>query len=323
LDNKEFNENQSNKIQKILEKDDDDIEMDDLVEYFPDDEDYKDDKADKADKDVKDEDKDDDEARPLYSLPGSASCSVEAKTVGWVSGRSKSYINMFGKKSIARYRIDSTAFTSGYEDTLPLEENVSLSANRHGETKGMNGRLLYTKRHIHGIWGVAWKGYNMEPSDQDLELIHPSNSRRTIVYILIEWDISGKKEKTWETRTALRARWGKKAADTSIYKAAQEAEWRFEEAQGRNSMGRDKTPDIGLRSDFVQNQREKSLGRDGSRQVRFSKSSRSRSPDLFVDEDSSEDEEPIKDMTNPFQGMSRKDINKMMQVFEFMKTLAV
>ena len=338
LDAGGFGQESAERLREILDRDEDDVTMEDLQEFLTEDPNQliqsvetgdmqsvdgngsDGNESDAGDDEEDSEDSEDSGERALYSFPGSAACDTKAKTVGWIAGRSKRYINMFGKKSVARYRINSSAFPLQYEDDLKNEENVSLTGNRHGDEKTPGGRFVYTKRHILGIWGVAWKGYELEPSWDDLDLINPAKERksqRTIVYVLIEWDMgNGETKKTWETRSAMRARWGTKDADTGIFKAALEAEERFAEAEARQSIGTSRSPSVGLRSQWTRQQREKSLGRDGSRHVRFTKSPRPRSPDLFSEDDFSEDEGD--DPSALLKGLSSKEIKKMMRLIELM-----
>lgn len=101
---------------------------------------------------------------------------------------------------------------------------MSNPANRFGEqTEPGTKKLKYTKRHINGIYGVAWEG---DGSKNDLAKMNPESSRSKWpkTYILVNWDIEGKGVKTWETRQTIRARWGTKVADQSIFEAACEKE---------------------------------------------------------------------------------------------------
>ena len=137
------------------------------------------------------------------------------------------------------------------------------------------------------------------------------------MYVLIRWDIGNvKTEKTWETRSAMRARWGTKDADAGIFKAARKVEERFAEAEARQSIGTSRSPSVGLHSKWIQQQREKSLGRDGSRHIRFTKSPRPRSPNLFLEDDFSEDEED--DPSALLKGLSPKEIKKMIRLTKLM-----
>ena len=92
--------------------------------------------------------------KPLYSRPGAKS-TKNAETVGWSGGRSMLYINQYGKKSAARYRLEKYAQPPEYEDDPPEAQKVSNPKNRLGDERLDNGKFKYTKRHIRGIYGVA------------------------------------------------------------------------------------------------------------------------------------------------------------------------
>ncbi|KAI3573911.1 hypothetical protein IWW34DRAFT_854837 [Fusarium oxysporum f. sp. albedinis] len=208
---------------------------------------------------------DEDYGKALYTFPGTKPVKG-VKTVGWSGGRFTGYINMYGKKSVARYRLERSAFPAQYEDSLPKEEKVSNPINRHGDELKDNGKFKYTKRHIRGIMAVAWKSVGLGVSRNDLDCINPDlvlDWKRVPTYVLIAWDIDGDGrniKKTWETRACLRNRWGKKDADIAIYEAAAEAEERYEEAKTGKRPAKSKSPSVGLAQSHVIKQREKSLG---------------------------------------------------------------
>ncbi|RBA14411.1 hypothetical protein FPRO05_03203 [Fusarium proliferatum] len=210
---------------------------------------------------------DEDYGKALYTFPGTQPVKG-VKTVGWSGGRFTGYINMYGKKNVARYRVQRSSFPAQYEDEPPKEEKVSNPANRHGDELKANGKFKYTKRHIRGIMAVAWKPLGLGVSRNDLDDIDPdlvekAKWGRVPTYVLIAWDIDGDGrniKKTWETRACLRTRWGKKDADIAIYEAAVEAENRYEEAMAGKRPARSKSPSVGLAQKHVIQQREKSLG---------------------------------------------------------------
>ncbi|KLO99258.1 Uncharacterized protein Y057_14512 [Fusarium fujikuroi] len=210
---------------------------------------------------------DEDYGKALFTFPGTKPVKG-VKTVGWSGGRFTGYINMYGKKSVARYRVQRSAFPAQYEDDQPKKEKVSNPANRHGDEMKANGKFKYTKRHIRGIMAVAWKPLGLGVSRDDVDDINPDNVEkgkwgRVPTYVLIAWDIDGDGrniKKTWETRACLRTRWGKKDADIAIYEAAVEAEDRYEEAMTGKRPARSKSPSVGLVQSHVVEQREKSLG---------------------------------------------------------------
>ena len=214
---------------------------------------------------------------PLFTRPG-PQLGDNVTTVGWTSGRKAQYINMYGKKSAARYRIEDAADTAEYEDSLQTEDKkqqcVTLRKNRFGDRKLDNDKWEFTKRHMRSIYGVAWEGAGTGDSAADLKLIEPYEGRPRWpgTYVLVAWvtgtylDANGaskeKIEKAWETRATLRARWGTKSADENIYKAACEAEMRYEEAVTGKRRAVSRTPSVGLIDADLRRFREQSLAPD-------------------------------------------------------------
>lgn len=235
---------------------------------------------------------------PLFTRPG-PQLGDNVTTVGWTSGRKTQYINMYGKKSAARYRIEDAADTAEYEDSLQTEDKkqqcVTLRKNRFGDRKLDNDKWEFTKRHMRSIYGVAWEGAGTGDSAADLKLIEPYEGRPRWpgTYVLVAWvtgtypDTNGaskeKIEKAWETRATLRARWGTKSADENIYKAACEAEMRYEEAVTGKRRAVSRTPSVGLIDADLRRFREQSLAADrasssGNRQSLVPGTSRSGTP---------------------------------------------
>ncbi|KAH7363639.1 hypothetical protein B0T11DRAFT_298873 [Plectosphaerella cucumerina] len=108
---------------------------------------------------------------------------------------------------------------------------IIATARKYEErTKNDEDPHKYTKRHIIGVWGVAWEC--PDGCAHDLDLINPDvgTGRWPATFVLVMWDIDGEQKKAWETRTTLRNRWTKKGADAAIYAAACEAEDRYIEA---------------------------------------------------------------------------------------------
>ncbi|KAJ4190442.1 hypothetical protein NW755_005584, partial [Fusarium falciforme] len=219
--------------------------------------------------------------KALYTFAGTKPVK-DVKTVGWSGGRFTGYINMYGKKSAARYRLERSAFPAEYEDNRPKNEKVSNPNNRYGDKLSDSGKFKYTKRHIRGIFGVAWKAAGPRVSRHDLDCINPDlvdNWRGVPTYVLIAWDINGDIQKTWETRACLRDRWGKKDADIAIYEAAAEAENRYMEAKTGKRPAKSRSPSVGLAQGHVRKQREKSLGMNRSSPSRSARTTRaSKSP---------------------------------------------
>jgi hypothetical protein len=204
--------------------------------------------------------------KALYSRPGPKSMK-DAETVGWArpSGRTTLYINQYGKKNAARYRLEKFAQSAEYEDKPPQDHNVSNSVKRIDNEKRADGSWKYTKRHIKGIFGVAWKVSSTgKDREDDLDLINPDLvTKWTDVpsYILIAWDLEqGQVKKCWEPRATLRSRWGKKDADVAIYEAAVTAEERYIEGQTGKRRAISKSPSVGLAQSHVDRQRARSLG---------------------------------------------------------------
>ncbi|KAM0321480.1 hypothetical protein ACHAQA_010094 [Verticillium albo-atrum] len=171
------------------------------------------------------------------------------QTVGWGKGQTGTfYINRHGKKGASKYRLESLAESAEYEDREKNEEDphkVTNSENRYGDKKLPNGKWKYTKRHIIGIWGVAWEC--PVGCGDDLNLINPDVvDKWPTTYVLIMWDIDGQREKVWETRSSLRSRWTKKGADAAIYEAACEAEDRYTEAETGARPASSRSPSHGL-----------------------------------------------------------------------------
>ena len=235
---------------------------------------------------------------PLFTRPG-PQLGDNVTTVGWTSGRKTQYINMYGKKSAARYRIEDAADTAEYEDSLQTEDKkqqcVTLRKNRFGDRKLDNDKWEFTKRHMRSIYGVAWEGAGTGDSAADLKLIEPYEGRPRWpgTYVLVAWvtgtylDTNGaskeKIEKAWETRATLRARWGTKSADENIYKAACEAEMRYEEAVTGKRRAVSRTPSVSLINTDLRRFREQSLAADrasssGNRQSLVPGTSRSSTP---------------------------------------------
>ncbi|KFA66736.1 hypothetical protein S40285_09490 [Stachybotrys chlorohalonatus IBT 40285] len=230
---------------------------------------------------------DPDLGKSLYTFPA-AKASKDGETVGWIGRgtRSTKFINRYGKKSAAIYRLDKHAYSLDYEEDPPIDQCFSMTKNRYGDKKTENDKLMYTRRHILDIFGIAWRAAGPCPSSQDLDLIDPSkgpNWREVPTKILIAWQVGGEVKKTWETRQCLRIRWGVKEADEIIFKAAQKAQDRYDENQIGRRPAKSKSPSVGLVRGDVERHREQSLGKQRSSPSQSSPRARSQSPQLDAD----------------------------------------
>jgi hypothetical protein len=189
--------------------------------------------------------------------------SIGTRSVAWLStrlGPAKQFINMYGKRSHARYRLEPFAATTEYEANPPKEDE-SCAENRPGEAK--DGRVFrYNGRHAVEIHGVAFRSNGGAASRQDLEQINPDSkkpgSRYPHTYVRISWKIGDDTVRSWETRTTLRRCWGKDVADKGIYQAALQCENRYAEATGNDHIGGSRSPSVGFIQNFPNLHREPS-----------------------------------------------------------------
>lgn len=160
------------------------------------------------------------------------------QTVGWFETRLGSgvyrFINRYGKRSHAWYRIEKQASTQEYEERRPREENIGHSKNRFAEQRHDDKRYVYSKRHWVGIEAVAWEtrwpnsqvdGIEQQ-LDYELKQIEPpeegSGVRLPTIYVLGVWkDVSdnGKMVYGWEPKSNLQRVFDEKAKYTT-YNAA-------------------------------------------------------------------------------------------------------
>jgi hypothetical protein len=93
----------------------------------------------------------------VFSFPGRRH-EKDVKTLGWFGGRSRGFINRYGKKSAAIYRLGDFAFPLQYErdvkDKKKEHEKVSNPENRNGDMK-KGGEFVYTKYDMEDIYRVA------------------------------------------------------------------------------------------------------------------------------------------------------------------------
>jgi hypothetical protein len=194
-----------------------------------------------------------DHGPPLYEKE-EPSNEVNRKTVGWIKhGWRIVYINRYGRRNGPIYRLEDEADEEKYETELPKEQNYNKH-NRYGELEVTGStKLLYNKRHISNIYGVAWEGHgeNTDKLRTDLDLIdpkiRPSDSRRPTIYIYVEWEVQRYNEQTkadekvlvkkWETHSALGRRW-KKRTEERVFAAARVFQDRYDEHKFRTSPSR-------------------------------------------------------------------------------------
>ncbi|TLS21241.1 uncharacterized protein PpBr36_10454 [Pyricularia pennisetigena] len=153
--------------------------------------------------------------------------------------------------------------TSRNSDKQPNNNtsNVSNQENRYGE-KMENSKRKYSGRHILGIYGVAWTRAEKKPT----------------TYVLVKWNINGKKIKSWETRSYIRRLWKKSdKADQAIHNAAVKAENRYRMAQGWGRLS-SRSPSVSLIHDTVEQKRAESLNPVSSAQEHVKTSSQTADP---------------------------------------------
>lgn len=214
--------------------------------------------------------------KPLLTIPTTSGISEEGvKTVGWSGRHLPKYINMYGKKYSATYRVENRAFPRSYAEDRPENENVGSAKNRFGDTLPGIGRVQHPNAETPRIWGVAWRGLNSGDLEHDLELIDPEYNdsfTHTVTYVLVGWMIDGEEEKKRETRTAYRNIIGNRSkADMNTYKAAVESQQRYIEAKEGRRRAISRSPSVPLLEG------ELDLARGKTRSARrTSKSSRSK-----------------------------------------------
>ncbi|KFA69017.1 hypothetical protein S40285_10927, partial [Stachybotrys chlorohalonatus IBT 40285] len=142
------------------------------------------------------------DVEPAFSFPG-VEPARDGATVGYAfSDRFRKYINRYGKRSVARYRLEKHAQDPKYDDlpVLPPKHWVSNAENRLGEKKTAQNKYVYKRCKI---LGVAWKTVGFGPSRRDLDLINPDNDpnyRSVPTYCLVKWETG---DIRWETRATI------------------------------------------------------------------------------------------------------------------------
>jgi hypothetical protein len=108
----------------------------------------------------------------------------------------------------------------------------------------------------------------------DPEVVDNDDEKRwPTTYVFIAWDVNGAAKKTWESRQALRVRWGKKQADKAIFEAACESEERFDEVQTGTRKATSRSPSVSLVVKTARQFREQSLAAGGASPSRARQSS--------------------------------------------------
>lgn len=168
---------------------------------------------------------------PLGEQFAQRSWGIPEETQAWAarSGKSSIFVNLYGSvdHGVHRLRYDSCGSVFD-DDELNPESNISNPMNRIGEIRHpKTGKYLYTRRHIKNIRAVAFEGL---PNRAALSSIKPAKDPKPwpTTYFIITWsidcEVQGKeirkheprRHDSWETRTTLRNRYGKKAADKII-----------------------------------------------------------------------------------------------------------
>ncbi|KAH8726700.1 hypothetical protein GQ44DRAFT_152341 [Phaeosphaeriaceae sp. PMI808] len=226
---------------------------------------------------TKDNDPDSEEyGPPLVSIPVPKTTEGD-DTVGWTKLWGKLYINRYGEKSHATYRVEKDC-VNDYEK--PEEENINNLLNRRGHLKVNENSTerKYTRRHINRILAVAWQGSIATTADdeydrlEDLDLIDPAikpdKTKYPRTYVYVRWLIDGEFVKTWEPRTELQVRYGAKLANDIIFTAAKEQEERYSDAKTGKRRASSRSPSVGLAEGAVREEREKSLDAERKRGTR-------------------------------------------------------
>jgi hypothetical protein len=197
---------------------------------------------------VRSEDEDSGYDTPLYTNPA-VTHQANMTTVGWTGKMRTKYINRYGPKNAAQYRIGEKDLKYTKKDS----ENVCDTKNRYGDKRREDGGWEYGGNNVDTIYGVAWAGASGDLHD-DLDLIDPKKEPKPWprTFVLVGWKLNQDSDdivKVWETRTALRSRWGKTKADNIIYKAALVARTRYEEVIEGKRIGESRSPSAGLISE--------------------------------------------------------------------------
>lgn len=166
--------------------------------------------------------------------------SVEQKTVAWGHQARTFFINQYGPKHAPVWRKEeypTESWTQEFGHELPIELKVTNPLNRMGDDLvSPDGKRRWGKEHVAKIYGVAFEEDPTEyGEDERVEVINPENHEDGEPWgkalVLVGWDRHGNGidiEKRWETRSAVRNRFGIKKADRSIYDYACASQKRFD-----------------------------------------------------------------------------------------------
>ncbi|KAI9766706.1 MAG: hypothetical protein M1840_006350 [Geoglossum simile] len=195
---------------------------------------------------------------PLFSRDDAATRDgIDMKVEGWKQiGYTKQYVVRYGPRNAARYRFEPASEVSIDYNEDPSED-IGNPDNRNGE-KRVGKKYIYTKQHVYDIYGVAWRSAGS--MEEDLDLINPDMDidRYPNTAVLLLWIKGGKRELKWETRSALRNRWGTKNADKAIFEAAMVGEERFQEFLEGRRKAESRSPTPGVSYNTARRYREQS-----------------------------------------------------------------
>ncbi|KJZ69122.1 hypothetical protein HIM_11490 [Hirsutella minnesotensis 3608] len=144
------------------------------------------------------------------------------KTVGWyIRNNAIRFVNRYGKRSHAWYRVEKEASSFEYEQNPPPADNLDNAANRISSMKLPNGKPRYQRSNWVGIEAIAWQtkwrqgSYESleEQLNAELDEIEPQGSkndgrphRLPPIWVLGVWeDVNDKQRKVygWEPKSSL------------------------------------------------------------------------------------------------------------------------
>ncbi|KJZ68092.1 hypothetical protein HIM_12520 [Hirsutella minnesotensis 3608] len=144
------------------------------------------------------------------------------KTVGWyIRNNAIRFVNRYGKRSHAWYRVEKEATSFEYEQNPPLADNLDNAANRISSLKLPNGKPRYQRSNWVGIEAVAWQtkwrqgSYKSleEQLNAELDEIEPQEfdifgrpHRLPPIWVLGVWEDANDKQRKvygWEPKSSL------------------------------------------------------------------------------------------------------------------------